>query len=63
MRWLERGIALNTDNAALNADMQRIIDRVKDLPATAANAEAQVKADEEPQSHLFLNAYTGGKVH
>jgi tetratricopeptide (TPR) repeat protein len=59
---LERGIQLNTENDALNADMQRVIERVKALPPDAG-VPAAAAPDETPEGHLFLNAYTGGKVH
>jgi tetratricopeptide (TPR) repeat protein len=65
VQWLERGIELNTEIPALNADMQNIIQQVKALPSEGEGvAVAKTDVDEEPAaSHLFLNAYTGGKVH
>lgn len=53
---LAQGIALNSGNAALNADMQRIIDEVAKLPEAAAAAKT---ADEGGGRHIFLSAYTG----
>jgi tetratricopeptide (TPR) repeat protein len=66
LQCLERGIALNTDNPALNTNMQLVIERVKGLVAYPADpASVHPQADEgskhETESHLFLNAYTGGK--
>lgn len=65
LQCLERGVALNTDNPALNTNMQLIIERVKGLPTgpAAVSPQADEASKQETQSHLFLNAYTGGKVH
>ncbi len=65
LQHLERGIALNVDNPALNTNMQLIIERVKVLLSdpTQASSKPGDGTKEEAQSHLFLNAYTGGKVH
>jgi hypothetical protein len=65
IRSLEHGMALNTDNPALNVDMQLIVDRVKARSIEGAPDSSATEGDikEEPESHLFLNAYTGGKVH
>jgi hypothetical protein len=65
VRCLERGIAANLENAALNANIQFILERVKAAIADGrgpSQAVGETKS-EEPESHLFLNAYTGGKVH
>ena len=65
LQHLERGIALNADNPALNTNMQFIIERVKGLLGDPAQTSSKPVegTKEEAQSHLFLNAYTGGKVH
>jgi tetratricopeptide (TPR) repeat protein len=65
IRWLERGIELNIEMPALNADMQKIIEQINAFPPESGGVTvAKTDADEEPAaSHLFLNAYTGGKVH
>lgn len=65
LRHLERGIALNVDNPALNTDMQLVVERVKGLLAepAAAGCQADDASKQEAQSHLFLNAYAGGKAH
>jgi len=64
---LAQGIELNQDNPALNANMQRMLDEVRGLiartPAIAEGSAADADADEEPASHLLINAYTGGKPH
>lgn len=52
---LNKGIALNRDNPALNADMQRMLEQ---LPVGAA-AETEA-ADANP---FYLSAYTGGTSH
>jgi len=65
IQCLERGIALNAENPALNANMQLVIERVKALPSEPpeSGSKSGESAKEEPHGHLFLNAYTGGKVH
>lgn len=64
---LERGMSLNVENPALNANMQRMVDAVRvalsrsdaTRPATGADAETE---DAQP-GHLFVNAYTRGLPH
>ena len=59
---LEKGISLNTDNAPLNKDMQRVIDNVR-------TAQAQIQAPEikpaetkkQASSHILLSAYESEK--
>lgn len=64
LQHLERGIALNVDNPALNANMQLMIERVKGLLAQGAISEKAGDASkQEAQSHLFLNVYADGKMH
>jgi tetratricopeptide (TPR) repeat protein len=48
---LEQGISLNTATPALNADMQRVVQEIGQLPASAAAPVAQ------DQSHVLLSAY------
>ncbi len=50
---LSRGLALNLDNAALNTDMQRVLDK---LPVPPTDGDANTT----PTNHVFLSAYTGG---
>ena len=64
VRCLERGIEINVGNPALNADMRLVIERVKDVQAGSATKDTEVvTADEQPQSPLFLNAYSDRKIH
>ncbi|MGM9514313.1 tetratricopeptide repeat protein [Roseateles sp. DB2] len=71
---LQEGIALNTENAALNKDMQGVLDRMAAMAsATTSQAtmpEANTPADPAPAtaeleaSHLFISAYKHrGKPH
>lgn len=53
---LEEGIVLNTANAALNGDMQQLIDGIRTVAGGATD-----KGDEG--QHLFLSAYTGNTSH
>jgi tetratricopeptide (TPR) repeat protein len=67
VRWLERGLALNTANPALSRDMQMLIDQVRQLQVTQAGNEPASTPDpartsDEDANHLFLNAYQR-KVH
>lgn len=52
---LRAGIRLNTQNAALNADMQRLIAEIEKLPAKEANE----RMEEGSTCHLLIAAYTG----
>jgi tetratricopeptide (TPR) repeat protein len=59
------GIALNTSNAPLNADMQGI---VAEIDARLGGAQPAAPASEEPEQedgshHLFLSAYAGNTTH
>lgn len=65
IQCLEQGIGLNADNPALNADMQQLVERVKAAMASSPSTPAEADADAQPaeEGHLFLNAYTGRKVH
>ncbi|RQO63603.1 hypothetical protein DBR47_03505 [Paucibacter sp. KBW04] len=61
---LLRGIELNTENPALNHDMQQIVNSIRAHVDSQGAAPSESKAGEEQaEGHLFLNAYTGGKVH
>ncbi len=69
---LTLGIGLNLENPALNVDMQRVVDEVRQLQAAQAGSSqaapaaapaAEVAAAEEETQHLFLNAYSRGKPH
>lgn len=66
---LRAGIALNDSNAALNGDMQRVLDEVARLRAEATTApterepqaaeEAAPKAEQESGHHVLLSIYGG----
>lgn len=55
---LARGIALNKENPALNADMQRIIDGISNAPSESQPAAATPATSDNGQ-HVMLSAYTG----
>lgn len=59
LRYLQRGIELNLDNPALNADMQRIIDDINKLP----EEQRQQSAGADSSQHVMLSAYTGRSTH
>lgn len=62
LQALTQGMALNTSNPALNADMQRIIAQVEAAQPAAAGAMAAPGAEPEPEQggqHVLLSAYTG----
>jgi len=59
LRYLQRGIELNQDNPALNADMQRIIDDINKLP----EEQRQQSAGTDSSQHVMLSAYTGRSTH
>lgn len=56
---LHKGIALNTDNPALNQDMLKIIEKIEALPPQAPAAESGAASDDSAR-HIFLSAYTTG---
>ena len=62
---LQRGMSLNTTNAALNGDMQKLIDRMgpllQGMPSAATSDGAST--NENVPSHLFLSAYTSNQRH
>lgn len=67
---LEAGIAANTANPPLNADMQRMIGEIDALAASAAaggqaqaGANADADAPAEEAHHMLLSAYTGNTSH
>lgn len=53
---MSRGMQLNTANAPLNVDMQRVLDEIKTRTGQAAAA-----AKPETSEHVLLSAYTGGR--
>jgi tetratricopeptide (TPR) repeat protein len=72
LHWLAQGVGLNTDNPALNHDMQLIIAELQRLQASGAapsvpmatSSEATpAEAAAEAENHLFLSTYQRGKVH
>lgn len=57
---LNQGIELNSENLALNNDMNRILDEIKKLESNAPSADAQQEESDNPDAqHVFLSAYTG----
>lgn len=57
---LNEGMALNTSNAALNADMQRIVQEIAAIRAGGAAADsAPAEASAEASHHVLLSAYAG----
>lgn len=57
---LKRGIELNTENQALNADMQKIMEQIKLLPSDAlANKDGGSVSENADARHIFISAYTG----
>jgi tetratricopeptide (TPR) repeat protein len=62
---LNLGQVLNTVNAPLNRDMQRIVAPPASCPtcATASPAVSTVEAASEGTDHVLLNAYTGRQRH
>ena len=60
LRCLREGLAANTTNAPLNADMQRIAQQVETLLLHPAQAPSEGVQD-APAAHLLINAYTGRK--
>ena len=58
LECLALGIQLNTENPALNGDMQKIIEQVNALPPEVLNKkESAETASDTP--HIFMSAYTG----
>jgi tetratricopeptide (TPR) repeat protein len=53
---LERGSALNASNPPLNADMQKLMDRIRSTMAASLEPE---RAPGQGASHILLSAYTG----
>ncbi len=61
---LEQGIALNTANLPLNADIRRILDAVSPLSSGKRAVPAPVIAQPvEDGKHILLSAYTGNTSH
>lgn len=55
---LEKGIALNNVNEALNRDMRNVIKRIQSRePAAASGAAATKPAAGKPAAHTLLSAY------
>jgi Flp pilus assembly protein TadD len=53
---MSRGMQLNTANAPLNQDMQRVLDEVR-----ARTGQAPAPAKPEQSEHVLLSAYTGSR--
>lgn len=65
---LHAGMAVNTQNPPLNADMQRMIDEIEAHEAGAAaapqaEAAAEPEAPAEDAHRMLLSAYTGNTGH
>ncbi len=60
---LQSGIALNTVNAPLNGDMQRIVDEIARLRAAAPLEAAEDSVTADDSHHVMLSAYTGNTSH
>jgi len=58
VRYLNEGIRLNTENAALNNDMQKIIDEIAKVVPQSSDAEENIEEESSAQ-HLLISAYTG----
>jgi len=58
VRYLNEGIRLNTENSALNNDMQKIIDEIAKVVPQSSDAEKNIEEESSTQ-HLLISAYTG----
>ncbi|HYD61570.1 MAG TPA: tetratricopeptide repeat protein [Noviherbaspirillum sp.] len=59
LQSLQEGIQRNTENPALNQDMQKIVDELHKLPSENYR-EGEAGASENTSAHhIFLSAYTG----
>lgn len=57
---LNHGIELNTENVALNNDMNRILEEIKKMETNTPSANPQQEEADNPDAkHVFLSAYTG----
>jgi tetratricopeptide (TPR) repeat protein len=65
MGFLIQGISINTSNAPLNTDMQRLIDDISKLPPEVLHPKTgQDALPSDPSArHIFLSAYTGNRTH
>jgi tetratricopeptide (TPR) repeat protein len=63
IRSLKRGMELNSQNAPLNTDMQKIIDRVKEVAPDAEDKADKGAAAEADSQHILLSAYTSKTTH
>ena len=60
--YLEKGISLNTDNAPLNKDMQRVIDNVHAAQVQTQTPEIKpAETKKKASSHILLSAYESEK--
>jgi tetratricopeptide (TPR) repeat protein len=60
VQCLVKGIELNTENPALNMDMQKIIDEVNRLPPDSLQSRKSPTSTEDIGGrHIFISAYTG----
>jgi tetratricopeptide (TPR) repeat protein len=56
LRYLNEGLMQNTDNPALNSDMQKII---REIEVLAAAGGLPMPVDAEGGNHIMLSAYAG----
>jgi tetratricopeptide (TPR) repeat protein len=62
IQYLQQGIELNTENPALNADMQKIINEVNQLPPESLQKKNTSTPSEDTSArHIFISAYTGNE--
>jgi tetratricopeptide (TPR) repeat protein len=52
--WIRQGMAHNTDNPMLTQDMQKVLDRIRQLPNEADSGDT---AEEASGAHFLVSAY------
>jgi tetratricopeptide (TPR) repeat protein len=60
-RCLLRGLALNSENPALNADMQKILDKIQPLVGRADDDDIADNRVTPSAQHVLISAYTNGR--
>ena len=62
--WLGKGMALNTSNAPLNGDMQKVLDAIQDQSGAPPSApDANAESSQNEGEHVFVSAYKGNTQH
>ena len=62
--WLTKGMALNTTNAPLNGDMQKVLDAIQGQTGTAPPmSSSDSETTEKEGEHVFVSAYKGNTQH